>query len=149
MALLPISTNITDKILKPLDPLLNFRTSGSQLKFELGLGKFPYVMLQKVIDVPMNVFVITVDSRRPTLYLSPFRVRSADSTRLMRVKQYGLAYLAKDFKMTPPMPIERTSPLVGLSSIYIVRDLAGNYIMDHKLYESKESKYIILDYNKD
>lgn len=149
MAILPISTNITDKILKPLDPILNFRTAGSQLKTDLGLGKFPYVMLQKIIDVPMNIFLITVDSRRPTLYLSPFRVKSADSTQMMRVRQYGLAFLAKDFKMTPPMPIERTNPIVGLSSVYIIRDLAGSYLMDTKLYESKESGNIIIDYNRE
>lgn len=144
MAILPMSTNIISTL---ADTLL--RTSGSKLKVSLGLKKFPYCMIQKVIDVPMNIFVVTVDSRRPTLYLSPFRVRASDCTKLMRVREFGLTYLAKGFKLTPPMPIERTSPLVGIGSVYIVKDIAGQYIMDDKLYESVDSGLIILDYNKD
>lgn len=147
MALLPISTDISSRLKKSIEPILTLRTAGQQLKHDLGLGKFPYVMVQKVIDVPINILVVTVDSRRPTVYLSPFRVKSSDSSRLLKVKHYGMAFLAKDYKLTPPLLIERTSPFVGLGTLFIFRDLGGEYLKNSKMYESEE--YIVLDYNLD
>lgn len=140
--MLPITADIS-KLIVSND---SQRTIGITLKKSLGLGKFPYVMCQKVMDVPMNIFLITVDSRRPTVYLSPYRVKSADSSKLLRVKPYGLAYLAKSYKLTPPMQLERVSPMVGMGTLFIVRDLAGEYIHNTKMFEEK-SKYVMLDYN--
>ena len=144
MAILPISTDISNRI-KTIDD--SSRTIGSTLKKSLGLNKFPYVMVQKVIDVPINILVVTVDSRRPTVYLSPFRVKSSDSSRLLKVKHYGMAYLAKDYKLTPPLLIERISPFVGLGTLFIFRDLSGEYLKNPKMYESES--YLVLDYNLD
>ena len=40
-------------------------TTGQVLKKDLGLSKFKYVLIQKVIELPINVYIITVDSRFP------------------------------------------------------------------------------------
>ena len=140
--MLPIITNIS-KLITSSD---SQRTIGSNLKKSLGLGKFNYVMVQKVMDVPMNIYIVTVDSRRPTVYLSPYKIKTTDCSKILKVRQYGLANLSKNFKLTPPMPIERTSPIVGISSVFILRDLAGDYLLDNKLYESEQ--YKVIDYSK-
>ncbi len=137
------------KLAKPIDPLLTMRSIGKQLQHDLGLGKFNYVMIQKVMDVPMNIYIVTVDSRRPTVYLSPYKIKTTDCSKILKVRQYGLANLSKNFKLTPPMPIERTSPIVGISSVFILRDLAGDYLLDNKLYESERYNLLlqVIDYS--
>jgi hypothetical protein len=135
MSILPISTNtITDFFIG--------RTTGERLKRDLGLANFPYVMIQKVLDVPIPIYIITIDSRRPTIYLSPFKVRSADSSKIKKVKQSGFSFQMKTFKATSPMPIERSNPLVSTDTIIIFRDLAGEYLIDIKKYNKMNESLI-------
>ena len=43
--------------------------------------------------------------------------------------------------------IKENCPFVGLGTLFIFRDLAGDYLRNSKMYESEE--YIVLDYNLD
>jgi hypothetical protein len=135
MSILPISTSmITDMFIG--------RTTGERLRRDLGLDNFPYVMIQKILDVPVHIYLITVDSRRPTIYLSPFRVRSADSSQIKKVKQNGMAFQMRNFKTTPPMPIERSNPLISTDTIIVFRDLSGEYLIDTKRYNKMNESVI-------
>src|SRR5512147_1075844 len=51
------------------------KNGGEQLKFDLGLQNYPYVMIQKVIAAPIPMFLVSYDSRRPSVYISPSKLR--------------------------------------------------------------------------
>jgi len=127
------------------------RTTGDQVKRALGLENFPYVMIQKIIDVGMHIYVIHVDSRRPSIYLSPFRIKSSDVSQVRRIKHNGLSILMKKPKMTIPMPIERVSMHISGGTIIILNDLGGQSMLNHNIKKKmKESNdIIIMDYTEE
>lgn len=125
------------------------RTVGQQLKHDLGLDNFTYVMIQKIVNLPLHVYIVTYDSRRPTLYVSPYRIKTANTVQLKQVKQNLLSYSMKNFKLTPPLLIDRAAPLVGTGTIILCKDLSGEYIANKKLSkkmtESEDIKVVFLD----
>jgi len=149
MNILPISTDLSSFIKNPLENVIATRSTGMQLKHNLGLDKFNYVMLQKVLDISIHMYIITVDSRRPTVYLSPFRVKSEDFSKVKRIKKRGNEFLMKDFKTSIPIQIEKTSPIVGTNTVIIFRDLAGAYLLNANVYSpmTEDKDQIIMDYN--
>ncbi len=55
----------------------------------------------------------------------------------------------KNFKLTPPLLIDRAAPMIGTGTIILCKDLAGEYIANKKLSkkmtESEEIKVVFLD----
>ena len=117
-------------------------TTGENLKIELGLSKFPYVMIEKIIDFPYQFFIITLDSRRPSVYLSYSKIKKIQSTSLDKFSVGGEHYNFKKFKKTPPLEIENFNGSISSRGLVFIRDIAGEYFMNDKMYESKNNKFI-------
>lgn len=113
-------------------------SSGKKLKKSLGLINYPYVMIQKIIGAPVSIFVATYDSRRPTIYLSPVRIKNSDSCSIFKVDKAGILLNLQNYKMTPPLPIEYSNIRVGSNTIIILRDLAGEYLKNRNLNEKNQ-----------
>jgi hypothetical protein len=126
------------------------RNSGEQIKFDLGLENYKYVMIQKVIGIGIPIYIISYDSRRPTIYLTIQRLARVDTSNLYKIKKHGSQFLANKFRLTPAMSIEKTHPDMN-SSLVICRDLAGEYLKSRKMNkpinEDVENLYPVFDYN--
>jgi len=150
--MLPITSDIANLITNPVKgvtDLLSIRTTGAQLKHDLGLENYPFVLIQKLINSSVHFYIISYDSRRPSLYLSPFRVKATDTTQLRQIKQHGQTFLMKKFKTTPPVLLDRTNIIMS-GAVVVVRDLVGDYIKDRRLVKKMNESvndYIVLDYN--
>ena len=134
--LLQKTKNTIDSIEHPIyDMVGDLVNAGTQLKYDLGLRKIHYAYIQKVIGAGYPIFVVSYDSHRPDLFLSPIKVKNTKATQIGKIKQQGVHFYLRDVKMTPPLPIE--SSLTNLSSgyIFILRDLAGSILIDEKMYE--------------
>jgi len=119
-------------------------TTGEKLKQDLGLEKFEYVIIQKVIDFPIPFFIVTVDSRRPSVFISYQKVKNLKSSFIKKMKFNGKKFNFFKYKLTPPLNIEEFTGIFSSEGIILVRDIAGEYFMNIELYESKmKVKYLI------
>ena len=58
-------------------------TKGRQLKSDLGLDQFKYAYIQKIIDLAMDVYIITVDSRFPNVYFGLSKLKKVYNTSII------------------------------------------------------------------
>ena len=121
-------------------------TIGQQLINAFKLNNFKYIWIQKIIDSSISIYVITVDSRRPTTYLSLSRVKKLDSTILKRSKKYGKNKTAiKEPKFSIPIPLRHFDRKIPSGSIIIRRDLGGEYFMKRGMYEETNTILTVFD----
>ena len=130
-----MSESIFDTFLKD-----NRLSDGMRLIKSLNLQEFKFVWVQKIINYPTSVFIITIDSYHPNTYLSMSRIKKAKSTIITNAKKYGDEVLIKEFKLTPPLDLWYAQINIKQDSLIIVRDLAGEYLQDDKMFECINSK---------
>lgn len=146
--ILPKSKNTADSIEHPINDMIgDFVSAGVQLKMDLGLAKIHSVWLRKVIGAGYPIFVISYNTHRPGIYLSPIKVKNSKLNTIGKIKRKGVHFFLKNVKMTPPLPIEHS--MVSLSSgyIFILQDFAGEFLVNTKILEGVEdttNKKVIL-----
>jgi len=114
-----------------------FKSVGKQLQHDLGLSKFKNVWIQKVLNVPMSIFIITFNSRYSNVDFGSARVRKVKSTQLKKVRQLGVHTIEDKLRMTPPLRLSSVSIRPRNGSLLILRDIAGEYLRNKKIFEVK------------
>ena len=122
-------------------------TKGELLKRELGLENIESVVIQKVLGIAQSVYVVTYDSRRPTLFISNSKLRKLKSSKLKFLYQYGIGFDTESVTLSPAFDILYKSVVLTSNTIIIQRDLAGELYYDRDLVESK--KYKVFNYEAD
>jgi len=124
---------------------------GETLKITLGLEKYRYVMIQKIVPAPIPIYVCYYDSKRSNVYIPPIKIKQLSQSQLRRVKKNGMEYLAKKVRLTLPIPIEQLGHRVDSNSLIIVRDIAGERMWQKKPLQMNESvediQFVVMDYN--
>lgn len=115
-------------------------TSGKKLKQDLGLSKFKYAIIQKMIELPLDVLIITIDSRFPNVYIPTTRIHKLKFASLQRLKIVGKNIRSKVLRSTIPQKLEDYARNISSNTIILLRDLAGEYYLNKKMYEQNISK---------
>ncbi|MFC1670030.1 hypothetical protein ACFL20_06515 [Spirochaetota bacterium] len=110
-------------------------TTGQKLKRDLGLEHFNFCLIRKVMDIALTFYVVYVDSRYPSHYLSYNRIKDLDSVLLNKIKDFPSSVVFRNFKLTPPIDIEEFNGMLKSDSVVIRIDLAGDYYNDKKMFE--------------
>lgn len=120
--------------------------TGTELKSSLGLNKFQFCYIQKILNTSIPTFVVTMDSRRPFAYLSVARVKKSKTTTIQKARRYGKhAYLMLDYKMTPPVLLDNTNPIINSGTIIIKRDIGAEYYLNRSMFEDIENKLKVIE----
>lgn len=126
------------------DELVQKLTTGEQLINALKLSKFKYIWIQKITDTSIPIFIISVDSRRPSTYFAISKLRKLDSTIIKRTKRRGYnTLLMNNPRLRTPIPLQHFNGRIGSNAIIIRRDIAGEYFMNDSLYESFGKSVVI------
>lgn len=116
--------------------------SGIALKRDLGLIDYKYVWLQKVINHSTNVFIITYNSRFPTLYISRRDLETAKTARIFKARKHGSEYELENYRITPGILIEEYVSRLPSNSMLIVRDLTGERFIESFTYSNNKLKLL-------
>ena len=108
------------------------RKRGEIIKAELGIPKHWQCSLQRIINYPGNVYLVTIDSVRPTLFLTTAMINKSHATRLKRVRKAGLGFNIKDFRVSPAINISYSNPSIDSNTFFIVQDIGGEPMMRSK-----------------
>ena len=111
---------------------------GKKLKEDLGLGNFRSVVIRKIINVPLHIFLVYFNSRFPNTYIPIARIKTLETMTVKRLMRQGGDYQEVDFRMTPPMDILHLTGKLPSNSIIIKIDITGEYFANKKLYKRKK-----------
>ncbi len=116
-----------------------FMTGGRQLQIDLGLKNFgDNAFIQKVINSALPIYIITYNSRYPKVHLSALRVKKIKSTWMGKIKRNGVHVHLKNIKLTPPLILNSSLIHMVTGSIVIMRDIAGEYLRQPRVFECVE-----------
>ena len=108
--------------------------SGEILKNSLGLENFKNAYVQRTISTATPIFVITVDSRFPSKFISTSRIRNLVTTMMGKITKKGSELNIKNLKLTPPIELGSFSGIIPGNAIVLFRDIAGEYFFNKNLY---------------
>lgn len=118
------------------------QTTGSQLKYRLGLEKLPFVFIQKVLNIGIPIYIVTFDSRYYTHYLNRNRIKKASITSLQQVQTLSNDFKTDELLLSQPILIEHYAAYIKNSAFVFTQDLCGLNYQNKSLLESKIKKII-------
>lgn len=110
-------------------------TTGERLKKDLGLGKFRFVYIQKILNTSVKIYKITVHSRYPQIPIPISKTLSQVSTNLYRVNKEGEKYKKQEFRHAYPVNIEYFNGVIPSGSLIVVSDITGDTYSNTRMYE--------------
>lgn len=137
--MIPGTLAIANKIASDALDALNIEpvvTRGEILKRDLGLSELDYVYIQKILGISPAIYIITYDTRYPNRYIPKTRLMSLTSskfTRLQTVKKEEFRF--SELKLSPPFDLDTVSPRINSSSVFMLRDISGEYFSTSNLVQ--------------
>jgi hypothetical protein len=119
---------------------------GKELKTSLGLDKFKYALITKVLETTQPIYVVHVDSMYPGVFISYQRIKSMKSFSMNKLKKKGLLnFDFKKLKQTPPIPLDEFYGNIANNALVIVNDLSGEWRINTSMYESTKKSFNLLE----
>jgi len=134
---MPIDTNTILDII----PKQNYRP-GLQLKKDLGLENFQNVVIQKAINYPITMYVVSFNSRYPERAIFYSKVKNIKTSAIKRLKQYGQENKFKDIKLTPPVDLDYFMGRVRSNAYVYLRDMCGEQYRDKQMFQMMNESLI-------
>ena len=126
-----------------LEPII---TRGEILKRDLGLESFDYTYIQKILGISPSIYIVTYDTRYPNRYIPRSRLMNLQSSKFTRLKTvHKDEFEFSELKLSPPFDLDQVSPHISSSSVFLLRDIAGEYFRTDKL--TQEINESISKYN--
>jgi len=122
-------------------------TTGENLKNYLKLNKFKFIWIQKVINSSVPIYIIYVDSRRPSVYLSITKIKKIRSFVIKRVKGSikNNAFKLLKPKLSIPLPLEDFNSYIPSNSFILLVDFAGEYFINMFFYEKTQKSFNLIN----
>ena len=111
---------------------------GKQLKKDLGLENFRSVVIRKIINVPVHIFLVFFNSRFPNTFIPLSKIKELETFTVNRLFREGYTYTTEPFRMTPPMRLDNIATRLPSNSIIIKVDITGEYYANKKLYRKSK-----------
>ena len=135
-----ILDNIKNTIQSDIDARLHKQPSGIVLKHDLGLDNIKHVYIQKIIGTAINIYVVSYNSRFPSLYIPRSKLKQIKTMTLNKVRSLPNKFLFINFKLTPPVELDDFIARIPSNSIIITQDICGDRFQNKAILESKEIK---------
>lgn len=114
--------------------------TGAQIKSELGIPQHFTVVIQRIINQPNLIYLLTYNSRVPTIDLTTGRLRKNKALQLKRPKKSLFGMSLNTMKLTPAVDLDYVKPSITSQSLFILYDMAGEYMRDKSIKENIKNK---------
>jgi len=139
---------ISQDDLLDLLPIKDYRP-GQQLKIDLGLANFQNVVIQKAINFPIPLYVVTYNSRYPERAIFYSKVKSIKTSFLAKLRQYGNQSKFKTIKLTPPVDLNYFNKTLRTNVIIYARDMCGEQFRDKNMFQVINESIVEMEDEKD
>lgn len=120
--------------------------TGAQIKSELGIPQHFTVVIQRIINQPNLIYLLTYNSRVPTMDLTTSRLKQNKAMQLKRPKKSLFGISLGVMKLTPAVDIDYVKPSITSQSLFILYDMAGEYMRDKSIKENTKNKLNLILY---
>ena len=120
--------------------------TGAQIKSELGIPQHFTVVIQRIINQPNLIYLLTYNSRVPTMDLTTSRLKQNKAMQLKRPKKSLFGISLGAMKLTPAVDIDYVKPSITSQSLFILYDMAGEYMRDKSIKENTKNKLNLILY---
>jgi hypothetical protein len=136
---------ISDDILSLLPDPNDYRP-GLHLKKDLGLELFQNVVIQKAINFPIPLYMVTYNSRYPERAIFYSKVKAIKTSFLTKLKQYGIDNKFKQVRLTPPIDLNYFNNARPRSGAYFyIRDMAGEQFRDKNMFQQINESLVLVE----
>ena len=100
-----------------------------------GLDKFKNIYIQKFINIPFPIYLISVDSRYPSRAIPTSQARNSKTTQFKRITTTSDSLLSIEPKLSTLRRLDPSSKtLIPKGALVIIRDLGGESYLNKKMY---------------
>jgi hypothetical protein len=135
-------------------------TAGEQVSYLLGIDDIKEAYIQQLLNFPYPVYLISIDSENPERLISRQRIQKSKSVSIRRglgkknfipsLSLSGVAnikskvIMSKPLKWTPPVSLRSWNGVINRNTLFIRRDLCGDYIFHYKNIKHENTKKIMI-----
>jgi len=120
--------------------------TGAQIKNELGIPQHFTVVIQRIINQPNLIYLLTYNSRVPTMDLTTSRLKQNKAMQLKRPKKSLFGMSLSGMKLTPAVDIDYVKPSITSQSLFILYDMVGEYMRDKSIKENTKNRLNLILY---
>jgi hypothetical protein len=103
--------------------------------YNLGLSKFRTVYIQKFINIPFPIYLLTVNSRVPSAVFSVGDIKKYKATQFRRLVLNSKKIVSNMPKLSIPRKLDKDSEFsIPNGSLLIIRDLGVERYVDMKMF---------------
>lgn len=130
-----IRDRIKNPVLKVLFNSLFPKIDRKSFLYNLGLHKFKTVYIQKFINIPFPIYLLTVNSRLPSSAFIFSQYKTYKSVQFRRMISNNRKIVSNMPKLSIPKRLDIESQIsIPNGSLIIIRDLGVERFVDQKMY---------------
>lgn len=134
-------------------------TDGEQVSYLLGIDNIKEAYIQQLRNFPFPVYLVSIDSERPEQLISRQRIQKSKGIAIRRgLKKKNMAsslslvgltgmkskvIMSKPLKWTPPVKLISWNGTINRNTLFIRRDLCGDYMYHYESIEHDNTKEIM------
>jgi hypothetical protein len=134
---------ITDIVKQDVLNKLNKQPSGKVLKHDLGLDNISHVYIQKIIGLSLNIYVVSYNSRYPTLFIPRSKLKTIGTMTIQKVRSVPNLFMFSNFKLSIPIELDEFIARIPSNSIIITQDICGDRFQNKSILESTKKGYYL------
>jgi hypothetical protein len=130
---------IRDRIKNPVLKIL-FNTvfpviNRKSFLYNLGLHKFRTVYIQKFINIPFPIYLLTVNSRVPSSVYLLNEIKNYRAVQFRRMVSNNSKIVSNIPKLSPPKKLDKDSELsIPSGALILIRDIGVERFVDTKMF---------------
>lgn len=130
-----IRDQIKSPVLKVLFNSLFPKIDRKSFLYNLGLHKFKTVYIQKFINIPFPIYLLTVNSRLPSSAFIFSQYKTYRTVQFRRMLSNGRSIVSNMPKLSIPKRLDRESQFsIPNGALIIIRDLGVERFVDQKMF---------------
>ena len=130
-----IRDRIKNPVLKTLFNALFPKINRKSFLYNLGLGRFRTVYIQKFVNIPFPIYLLTVNSRIPSFVYQLNIFNKTKSLQFRRMVSNNRKILSNMPKLSVPKRLDKEKELsIPNGALIIIRDIGVERFVDQKMY---------------
>ena len=125
-----IKNPVLKRLFNVLFPVINRRS----FLYNLGLHRFRTVYIQKFINIPFPIYLLTVNSRVPSSVFLLNEIKNYRAVQFRRMVSNNVKIISNTPKLSPPKKLDKDSEFsIPSGALILIRDIGVERFVDQRM----------------
>lgn len=126
-----IKNPVLKRLFNVLFPVINRRS----FLYNLGLHRFRTVYIQKFINIPFPIYLLTVNSRVPSSVFLLNEIKNYRAVQFRRMVSNNVKIISNTPKLSPPKKLDKDSEFsIPSGALILIRDIGVERFVDQRMF---------------